>query len=196
MADKMLCYKCEQGASGTGCTRVGVCGKQPKTAALQDLLTHAIKGLALFSVEARKVSAFDTEIGAFINEALFSTLTNVDFDDDRFLVLIRKSVDYRDKLKEKVKAAGGKTDFTYDAATFKLAPEKAGMIEQGLSRGFKADSDDPDIVSLKHTLLFGLRGVAAYADHAHLLGKDDEAIYQFIAEALAATLSHDFSLDD
>jgi hydroxylamine reductase len=196
MAEKMFCYQCEQAAGGTGCTRVGVCGKQPETAALQDLLTHAMKGLALFSVEARKAGVFDTEIGAFINEALFSTLTNVDFDNDRFLVLIRKAVDYRDKLKEKVKVAGGKTDFTYDAATFKLAPDKAGMIEQGLSRGFKADSDDPDIVSLKHTLLFGLRGVAAYADHAHLLGKDDEAIYQFIAEALAATLSHDLSLDD
>ena len=130
MAEKMFCYQCEQTAGGTGCTRVGVCGKQPETAALQDLLMHALKGLALFTVEAGKVGVVDREIGVFINEALFSTLTNVDFDDDRFLLLIRKAVDYRDKLKEKVRAAGGKADFADDAATFKLAPDKAGMVEQ------------------------------------------------------------------
>jgi len=196
MAEKMFCYQCEQTAGGTGCTRAGVCGKSPETAALHDLLTHTLKGLALFAVEGRKVGVIDNAAGVFTNEALFATLTNVDFDEDRFPPLIKKAVEYRDKLKDSVKAAGGKVDFADDAATFKPVPDKAGMIAQGLTRGFKADTDNQDIVSLKHTLLFGLRGVAAYTDHAHILGKENDEIYAFVAEGLAATLNPNLSLND
>ncbi|MGC8605705.1 MAG: hydroxylamine reductase, partial [Desulfomonilaceae bacterium] len=190
MADKMFCYQCEQTAGGIACTRAGVCGKSPETSALHDLLMHAIKGLALFAVEGRKLGIVDTEASVFTNEALFATLTNVDFDEDRFPPLINKAVEYRDRLRDKVKAAGGNIDYNEDAATFRPASDKAGMIAQGITRGFKADSDDKDIVSLKHTLLFGLRGVAAYADHAHILGKENDEIYKFVAEGLAATLNH------
>ncbi len=196
MADKMFCYQCEQTAGGIGCTRAGVCGKSPETAALHDLLIHTLKGLALFAVEGRNVGVVDHEAAVFTNESLFATLTNVDFDEDRFPPLINKAVEYRDRLRDKVKAAGGKVDFSDDAATFKPAPDKAGMIAQGLTRGFKADSDDQDIISLKHTLLFGLRGVAAYADHAHILGKENDEIYKFVAEGLAATLNHSLTLND
>ncbi|MFA6223691.1 MAG: hydroxylamine reductase [Desulfomonilaceae bacterium] len=196
MADKMFCYQCEQTAGGIGCTRAGVCGKSPETAALHDLLTHALKGMALFAVEGRKVGVVDHAADVFTNEALFATLTNVDFDEDRFPPMIKKAVAYRDGLKERVKAAGGKVDFTEDAATFKPAPDKQGMIEQGLTKGFKADSDNQDIVSLKHTLIFGLRGVAAYADHARILGKENDEIYAFVSEGLAATLSHNLNLND
>lgn len=196
MADKMFCYQCEQTAGGIGCTRAGVCGKSPETAALHDLLTHALKGLALFAVEGRKVGVVDHAADVFTNEALFATLTNVDFDEDRFPPLIKKAVEYRDALKERVKAAGGKVDFTDDAATFKPASDKQGMIEQGLTKGFKADSDNQDIVSLKHTLIFGLRGVAAYADHARILGKENNEIYAFVSEGLAATLNPNLNLND
>lgn len=196
MADKMFCYQCEQTAGGIGCTRAGVCGKSPETAALHDLLIHALKGLALFAVEGRKVGITDHKAAVFTNESLFATLTNVDFDEDRFPPLINKAADYRDKLKDQVKGAGGKVDFSDDAATFRPASDKAGMIAQGLTRGFKADSGDQDIVSLKHTLLFGLRGVAAYADHAHILGKENDEIYKFVAEGLVATLNPSLSLND
>ncbi|MCL5124608.1 MAG: hydroxylamine reductase [Deltaproteobacteria bacterium] len=192
----MFCYQCEQTAGGTACTRAGVCGKSPETASLHDLLLHALKGLALFAVEGRKFGIVDNEASVFTNEALFATLTNVDFDEDRFPPLINKAVEYRDRLRDQVKAAGGKVDFTDDAATFKPAADKAGMIAMGLTRGFKADSDDQDIVSLKHTLIFGLRGVAAYADHAHILGKENDEIYKFVAEGLAATLNHSLTLND
>jgi hydroxylamine reductase len=196
MADKMFCYQCEQTAGGIGCTRAGVCGKSPETAALHDLLTHALKGIALFAVEGRKVGVVDHAADVFTNEALFATLTNVDFDEDRFPPMIKKAVEYRDALKDKVKAAGGKVDFSEDAATFKLASDKQGMIDQGLNKGFKADSDNQDIVSLKHTLIFGLRGVAAYADHARILGKENEEIYAFVSEGLAATLNQNLNLND
>jgi hydroxylamine reductase len=152
--------------------------------------------MALFAVEGRKVGVVDHAADVFTNEALFATLTNVDFDEDRFPPMIKKAVAYRDGLKERVKAAGGKVDFTEDAATFKPAPDKQGMIEQGLTKGFKADSDNQDIVSLKHTLIFGLRGVAAYADHARILGKENDEIYAFVSEGLAATLSHNLNLND
>ncbi|RJP66722.1 MAG: hydroxylamine reductase [Candidatus Abyssobacteria bacterium SURF_17] len=193
----MFCYQCEQAAKGEGCTKVGVCGKQPDVAALQDLLTHALKGVALYAVEGRTVGVNDRDMNVFTVKALFSTLTNVDFDPQRFVEFIRRCVDLREKLKAKVKAAGGKVDFTEAPATFKPESTLEGLVKQGQAVGFKSDpSVNPDILSLQHILLFGVRGVAAYADHAQILGQEDDAVYAFIYEALAATLRKDLSLDD
>jgi len=108
----MFCNQCEQTAKGEGCTKVGVCGKQPDVAALQDLLTYAVKGLAVYAVEGRKVGVKDRETDVFACEAIFSTLTNVDFDPDRFVSLVRRCVELREQLAGKVKAAGGKVDFS------------------------------------------------------------------------------------
>lgn len=196
MSEKMFCYQCEQTSGGTGCTRSGVCGKGPDTSAMQDLLMHALKGLSLYVVEGAKVGIVDRQVGRFINEGLFSTLTNVDFDDDRFVSLINKAVELRDSMKERVKAAGGKVDFTDDAATFKPEATKEGMYAQGATRGFLNDGEtNADIRSLKHTLIFGLRGVAAYADHAAILGQESDEVNAFIAEALASTLKLDLDLN-
>ena len=117
MDEKMFCYQCEQTAQGTGCTKVGVCGKSPEVSALQDILTHALKGLALYAVEGRKVGIVDREVNVFTAKALFSTLTNVDFDAERFPPLIDKCVDLREGLKKKVEAAGGSVDFAANAGT-------------------------------------------------------------------------------
>ena len=197
MEDQMYCYQCEQTAFGTGCTKVGVCGKSPEVAALQDLLTYALKGLALYAVEGRKVGVTDHEVNVFTAEALFSTLTNVDFDAARFLPLIQRAVALRESLKEKVKAAGGKVDFSEDLATFAPADSMNGMLNQADGIGFKPDTLlNPDIRSLQHTLILGLRGVAAYADHAQILGQEDDAVYAFIHEGLAATLNDKLTLND
>ncbi len=110
-AEKMFCYQCEQTSKGEGCTQIGVCGKQPDVAALQDLLVYALKGLSLYAVEGRKAGVIDPEVNRFTVEAMFSTLTNVDFDPDRFVALINRCVELRDNLKAKVKAAGGNIDF-------------------------------------------------------------------------------------
>src|SRR5271157_4840725 len=101
----MFCYQCEQTAKGEGCTKIGVCGKQPEVAALQDLLIYALRGLALYAVEGRRVGIIDEDINAFTCEALFSTLTNVNFDPNRFVSLIQRTVKLRDKLSEKVKTS-------------------------------------------------------------------------------------------
>ena len=197
MGEEMFCYQCEQTAFGTGCTKVGVCGKSAEVAALQDLLTYAVKGLSLYAMEGRKVGVVDKEVNLFSVEAMFSTLTNVDFDADRFVPMIKKCVELRESLKQKVKSAGGNVTFSEDAANFQPAATIDGMIEQAANVGFKPSSQvNPDIQSLQHTLILGLRGVSAYADHAQILGQEDDSVYAFVHEGLAATLDPKLSLDD
>ena len=192
----MFCYQCEQTAKGQGCEKVGVCGKQPDVAALQDLLVHALQGLALVAVEGRKVGVIDREVDAFCCEAAFSTLTNVNFDSERFVSLIHRAVERRDELVQKVQAAGGWIDFTNRAANFQPESDLDGLVRQGESAGLKDPSIDPDIQALQHTLLFGIKGVCAYADHARILGHEDDGIYGFVHEGLAAMLNPDLTLDD
>jgi len=193
----MFCYQCEQTAKGEGCVKIGVCGKQPDVAALQDLLTYALKGLAVVAVEGRKVGVSDREVNVFTCEAMFSTLTNVNFDPADIAGFARRAVELRESLKAKVKAAGGKTDFAEDAANLKLDATLEGMVAQGEKCALKpAPGVDPDVLSLQHTVLFGLRGVCAYADHAQILGQEDESLYAFVHEALAAMLRNDLGVND
>jgi hydroxylamine reductase len=193
----MFCFQCEQTAKGEGCTQVGVCGKQPDTAALQDLLIYSLKGLSLYAIEGRKAGIKDSAIDRFACEAIFSTLTNVNFDADRFVGLINKTVSLREDLKAKVATAGGKTDFSEAPAVFTPAAAKEDLVAQGEKVGVKSNPDlNPDILSLRELLTYGLKGVAAYADHAFILGKEDDLIYDFIYEALAATLNNDLGVDE
>lgn len=189
----MFCYQCEQAAKGKGCTVFGTCGKDPNVAALQDLLVHSLKGLSLYASEGRKKGIVDRDINVFTVKALFSTLTNVDFDPERFAELIYKSVEFRERLKEKVEA-----DLKEDCASF--MPEKGleGLIKQGQAVMEKVPdpSIDPDVQSLQDTVLFGIKGVAAYADHAQILGQEDDAVYAFIHDALSAMTKKDLSLND
>lgn len=182
----MFCYQCEQTAKGEGCTKVGVCGKQPDVAALQDLLIYTLAELSFYAAEGRKLEVVDREVDVFTIEALFATLTNVDFDPARFAALINRTVALRDTLKETIKAAGGKAELPAGQGRFKPEATLEGLIGQGEGVKIQPDSSNPDITSLKHTLLFGLKGVAAYAYHAHILGQEDNAVYAFIHEALVA----------
>ncbi|MGD8992474.1 MAG: hydroxylamine reductase [Desulfobacterales bacterium] len=193
----MFCYQCEQTAKGEGCTKIGVCGKQPDVAALQDLLNYIVKGLSQVAVEGRKVGINDQKLNQFTSKAIFSTLTNVDFDPDRFVDLINEAVEKRDALKEKVKAAGGQTDFDKGPSTFKPASTTAALVAQGEKVGIKSDADiNADILSLRELLIYGIRGMAAYADHAAVLGKEDDSVYAFMQEGMASTLKKDLSVDD
>jgi len=193
----MFCYQCEQTASGKGCTKMGVCGKESDVATLQDLLIYGLKGLSLYALEGRKVGINDPETNHFTLEAVFSTLTNVNFDPERFVRMIRRCVSLRDGLKAKVGAAGGKVDFQENAANFKPEGTLEGLVKQGEAVGVQSDpSINPDILSLMQTLIYGLKGVAAYADHARILGQEDDKVYTFIYEGLAATLKKDLGLND
>ncbi len=193
----MFCYQCEQTAKGEGCTKVGICGKQPDVAVLQDLLLYAIKGLSLYAVEGRNVGLIDPEVNRFTCKAIFSTITNVNFDTERLVTLINQAVKLREGLKKKVEVAGGKVDFVEGPATF--IPEKtiSGLVAQGEKVGIKSDPDvDPDILSLKSLLTYGIKGVSAYADHAQILGQEDDQVYAFIHEGMIATLNKDLGVDD
>jgi hydroxylamine reductase len=185
--DKMFCYQCEQTKGGKGCTRIGVCGKKPGVAALQDLLIHTLKGLSIVAVAGRKVNISDKQTNRFTCMALFSTLTNVEFDPNRFEDLLVESVELRDKMIKEVKAAGGTIDTTSDAVTLKLKPTLEGLIKQGKNYGLMSEPNiNPDIRSLQHMLLFGIKGMGAYTDHAAEFDQEDEANYEFIHRGLAS----------
>ncbi|MBN2373281.1 hydroxylamine reductase [bacterium] len=193
----MFCFQCEQTAKGEGCTRMGVCGKPPDVAALQDLLVYALKGLALYAVEGRRIGIEDHDADIFASKALFATLTNVNFDQDRFVKLIHRCVELRDALRAKVKKAGGRIDFDHPESVFKPARDIDELIKQGDAAGIKSyPGIHPDILSLRETLMYGLKGIAAYADHAEILGVKDSRVYAFIHEALAAALKKDLTADD
>ena len=193
----MFCFQCEQTAKGTGCTKLGVCGKQPDTAALQDLLIYAVKGLSLVAQAGVKVGVRASAVDQFVCEAIFSTLTNVDFDPDRFVALINECATLRDRLAAKVKAAGGQVNEGHAAVAFRPEATREGMVVQGGKVGIPTGPEvNVDIRSLRELLVYGIKGLAAYTDHARILGQEDSAIYDFIYEAMAATLDDSLGVDD
>ena len=192
----MFCYQCEQTARGEACTKAGVCGKPHDVAALQDVLVYALMGLSIAATEARRKGIGDHDADVFTVKALFSTLTNVNFDAERFIPMIRKAIQYRDGLIGNIKASGGNFEHPADNLTFKPASTLDGIVEQGEKVGLKSyPAANADILSLKHTLLFGIRGVAAYADHAQILGQEDPAVYSFVQEALASLADGEIALE-
>lgn len=193
----MFCNQCEQTAKGVACTVKGVCGKTSDIADLQDLLMHEVRGLAHFANEGRKVGVIDHEVDRFVLKAIFATLTNVNFDEARFQTLINDCLKKREHLKDLVQKAGGKFQFDDPAASFRPAGTIADLIKQGHSVGQVWNSKlDEDRQSAQQILVFGLRGTAAYADHAAILGQEDERVYAFLYMALAALVKTDLSLAD
>ena len=192
----MFCNQCEQTAGGTGCDKWGVCGKPPEVATLQDLLVYTLTGLSQVALKAKEAGIRDPEAGVFACKALFSTLTNVDFDPERFPPLIRKAAALRDTLLEKLKKAGIPAEFSGESVKLSPANDLPGMIAQGGKVGIETyPALDADVLSLKQTLLFGLKGIAAYADHAGILGQKDDAVYDFLYEGLAALLDEKLTLE-
>ena len=193
----MFCYQCEQTAKGTGCTVQGVCGKLPEIAALQDLLLYSLMGLSQVAVEGRKVGVSDNDVNVFTVKAAFSTLTNVDFDPDRFVELIQQSIRLREKLKIQVEGAGGNNGWSDGPAVFQPKTSIEELVKQGEQVGIKSyPGDNPDVLSLKHTVLYGIKGVSAYADHALILGQEDESVYAYVHEGLAAIQGDSLGVED
>ena len=195
--EKMFCYQCEQTAKGQGCTLIGVCGKTPDVAVLQDLLVHILKGLSQLTLEAQKVGIKTEEVSAFTCEALFATLTNVNFDPDIIITYIMKTTELSEQLKKKTQSAGGHIDTNNGPANLALEVTKKGLIAQGKLVGIKSDpATDPDLHALHWLLTYGLKGVAAYAYHACILGKKDSNVFNFIHQGLAATLDKSLNVND
>ncbi|MFA5879369.1 MAG: hydroxylamine reductase [Candidatus Margulisiibacteriota bacterium] len=198
----MFCYQCQETVKNQGCTIQGVCGKIAPVADLQDLLIYNLRGLSFWQLEAEKVNLRDPELSKFIIESLFTTLTNVNFDQDSILFFIKKAVTLKFELKQKVIAALKKQD---QLDSLKNIPDAANWVissnnlEDYLNKAHEIGilaTDDLDIRSLKYLLIYGLKGMAAYLDHAQILGYQDQAIYNFVEEALAATLVDTLNVND
>jgi len=166
-------------------------------ATLQDLLIYTLKGLSYVVVEGRQHGVVDTSFNRFVAEATFSTLTNVNFDPERFPPLIKKAVEYRESLKRKIKEAGGLEGYDNRATSFVPADSIEEMVKQGAEVGVLSDPDrDPDVHSLQQTLIYGLKGVAAYADHAAILGHEDQKVYDFIYDGFVASMKPNATVDE
>lgn len=182
----MFCYQCEQTSNGGGCTLMGVCGKEPEVAAMQDLLVHALKGLSQYAHRLRGVAQAEPAADLAVVEGLFTTVTNVNFDGATIEARLRAVVALRDALRGRWEAAGGAPLPADSPAVWEPAADTAGLLAQAEDLGIQARADElgDDLVGLQELLTYGLKGMAAYADHALILGQEDDAVYAFIHEAL------------
>ncbi|MEA2114539.1 MAG: hydroxylamine reductase [Thermodesulfobacteriota bacterium] len=195
----MFCFQCQETAKNTGCTIKGVCGKPEETANLQDLLIHVLRGIAVYREKLEEFGISDKETGLFTAQGLFATITNANWDDDWFVAKIREGLKRRDQLKDSFLAAyrekNGK-DFDeplHDSATW-FSDDPTEFEKKARSVGVLA-TENEDVRSLRELLIIGLKGIAAYAEHAATLGKEKDEIYNFIMEALAST-TKDLSVDE
>ncbi len=193
----MFCYQCQEAAGGKGCTKVGgVCGKTADVAALQDLMIYALKGISVLGIKADEINYTMEGLDRFIIESLFMTITNANFDKDRFFAKIKDALKLRDELKANLIENGVDLGDLADSATFtvtsndeieyKASSEKVGVLA----------TENEDIRSLRELITYGLKGMAAYAEHADNLGYSDPEIGKFIRKALAATLDDSLTADD
>jgi len=185
----MFCYQCQETAKGTGCEARGVCGKDERVAKLQDLLVYTLKGISLIVTKEKPDLNSMKDLNHEILKSLFMTITNANFDAAAFEAEIKKMLTLRDKLKEITGTA-----LTHDAVNFNEGSQDE-MIEKAASVGVLA-TENEDIRSLREMITYGLKGMAAYAHHALNLRKEDDSVYAFISEALAATLDDSLTADD
>jgi hydroxylamine reductase len=179
----MFCYQCEQTAKGTGCTVQGVCGKDATTAQLQDLLVHATMGISMYAARAAALGAEDRQIDRFVIDALFATVTNVDFDPNRLHEHLLEAARIRDAAKalyERACAKAGKQPEALSGpAAWQPAGNVAALARQGeeVSISKRLSNIGKDVTGLEELTLYGLKGAAAYADHARVLGQEIPQIY-------------------
>ena len=177
----MFCNQCEQTAKGTGCAQhIGVCGKDAEIAGIQDLIVYAARGLAIVALEAARKGTWEGDTGKLCVRALFSTVTNVNFDKPPLLGVLRDVVEARTRLAKK---AG--ISCSLPITTFTPAGTEEGLQTQAASVGTLGFAANPDINSLAQILLYGLKGAAAYADHAAVLGQESPELYEAVYEGLA-----------
>ncbi len=183
----MMCYQCEQTAQQKGCTTFGVCGKSPEIAALQDLLIYAAKDISRYAHRARQLGAADNEIDVFVIKAFFSTLTNVNFDPARFQQLIKKAIEIKQKAVALYEKAAKDPEQLEELFNW---PDEADDVDALIRKGeaisiqLRIDELGEDVTGLQELITYGIKGAAAYIDHAQILGKQDDAVYADVHEML------------
>lgn len=192
----MFCFQCQEAAKGTGCTIKGVCGKTPEVAGIQDALMYLMKGMSVYAEIARKNQVDTTAVDHYIMNGLFMTITNANFDHQRFIDFIRDGFKLRLKLEGELEAKGLITDkdslpeaakwYAYTPAEYERKAQQVGILQL---------SPNEDVRSLRELLTYGLKGMAAYAEHAYNLKHENNEIYAFMTKALAATLDDSLTVD-
>ena len=198
----MFCRQCEQTAGGKGCSVKGVCGKEPDVAALQDLLIYALEGIAYYGRKARALGVTDKNVDRFLAEGLFATVTNVDFDHERLANTVRDAYRIKEDVKKQFfdafKNKNNKefSDEVPAAASWVPAGAENNLVEQAHGIGIVAGDVGDDLRSLREILLYGLKGMAAYADHARILGYTDDTVTEMFYTGLAALIDTTLTADD
>lgn len=214
----MFCYQCQETAKGTGCTMRGVCGKTADVSNLQDLLIYTLKGISIYALEARLAKISTQEADKFIMEGLFATITNANFDKGHFVLLIKQALIVRDNVKAALLKAGitietesentksiwqkltqwftadGTAEGSHDS-TLWFADNAAEFEKKAATIGILA-TENEDVRSLRELLTYGVKGMAAYAEHAYTLGYIEDDIFAFMEKALAATINDTLSADE
>lgn len=185
----MFCNQCEEALNGKGCTKNGVCGKKGEVADLQDRLLYVLKSVALYNSKARVKGLNEEDTDRFIIECLFATLTNTNFDGQEIEKLLNKGFKLRDEIKGKLPPEGTPAD----GPLFSIATVTPGSLE-GLDVGYLTIKDE-DVRSLRELLIYGLKGLAAYAHHADILGYRDDATFEFIEKALISTVDDSIGVE-
>jgi len=189
----MFCFQCQETAKNQGCTVRGVCGKPADVANLQDLLIWLLKGISFYGVRARELGISDPEADLFVAQALFATITNANFDPERFVALAKRALELRDRLGQAVDTSEPLPDM---ATWFPETGDLEELIQKGATVGVMADPDlNEDVRSLRELLTYGLKGLAAYTDHAYVLEHYNETLLAFLQEALLATTDAGASVD-
>jgi len=195
----MFCFQCQETAKNQGCTVKGVCGKPGDTAELQDLLIFNLKGIAVYGKKLKEFGVQDNDTALFVGKALFTTITNANFDNESLICFVKESLERKKAMQAKFQSAyksKNGQDFNGslpDAATW-FTDSTADFAEKAKSVGVLA-TENEDVRSLRELLILGLKGIAAYAEHAAVLGYEDDGVYDFFMEALNST-TEDLSVDE
>ncbi len=182
----MFCFQCQETAKNTGCTIKGVCGKTADVANLQDLLMYLCKGISHFTVRLREMGIENAEVNKFITDSLFMTITNANFDRDRFITRVNQAIDTRDAMRALFISKGGNIDDVTFEGAFWSSRDVSVMEQKATEVGVLA-TENEDIRSLRELTIYGLKGMAAYAEHAFNLGFENPEIYEFMQKALVDT---------
>ena len=191
----MFCYQCQETARGTGCTVRGVCGKTADVANLQDLLIYTLIGISIYNVEARQAGIAKPAVDKFIMESLFATITNANFDKQDFVAHIKQALVIRENVKtDLVKAGVTISTPLHDSAVWSV--DNTDAFEAKATAVGVLATENEDVRSLRQLVIYGLKGIAAYAEHAYTLGYKTDDIFAFMQKALVATTNDSLSADE
>ena len=193
MHEEMFCYQCEQTAGGKGCTKIGVCGKTPEIAGMQDLLIYQLKGISCYCTKLLdKGEKIDKPIVSFVEDSLFMTLTNVNFDPEVHINMLKKSQNIKEELRKKIKE-----EINTPEALYNLSSSKEEILKDAKKAGIMYDQNlDADIRSLRETIKYGLKGIAAYSHQARFVNYNSDEVDEFYFKALDSLTNNSLTLED